>query len=36
MSDEKLRALPMGLGFAVLVPVLVGAQYASHKDIFLG
>jgi len=29
-------ALPMGLGFVVLVPVLVGAQYASHKDIFLG
>lgn len=29
-------ALPMGLGFLVLIPVLIGALHASHKDIFLG
>jgi len=29
-------ALPVGLGFLVLIPVLVGALHASHKDIFLG
>lgn len=29
-------ALPMGLGFLVLIPVLYGALYASYKDIFLG
>ena len=29
-------ALPMGLGFLVLIPVMVGALYASYKDIFLG
>lgn len=29
-------ALPMGLGFLVLMPVLYGALYASYRDIFLG
>lgn len=29
-------ALPMGLGFLVLMPVLYGALFASYKDIFLG
>jgi uncharacterized membrane protein len=29
-------ALPMGLGFVVLIPVLYGALYAAYKDIFLG
>lgn len=29
-------ALPMGLGFLVLIPVMYGALYASYKDIFLG
>jgi len=29
-----LAALPFGLGFLVLLPVLTGAQYASYIDIF--
>jgi uncharacterized membrane protein len=29
-------ALPMGLGFLVLIPVLGGALHAAHQDIFLG
>mgnify|MGYP000861093134 CR=1 FL=1 len=29
-------ALPIGLGFLVLVPVLSGALYASYRDIFAG
>lgn len=29
-------ALPMGLGFLVLVPVLAGALYASYRDVFVG
>ncbi|MDP2751393.1 MAG: BPSS1780 family membrane protein [Rhodocyclaceae bacterium] len=29
-----LAALPFGLGFLVLLPVLTGAQYASYLDIF--
>ena len=29
-------ALPVGLGFLVLVPVMVGALYASYRDIFVG
>ncbi|MDP2811740.1 MAG: BPSS1780 family membrane protein [Rhodocyclaceae bacterium] len=29
-----IAALPFGLGFLLLVPVLVGAQYASYMDIF--
>lgn len=29
-------ALPMGLGFLVLVPVMAGAMYASYRDVFVG
>ena len=29
-------ALPLGLGFLVLIPVLAGAQYASYRDVFAG
>lgn len=29
-------ALPVGLGFLVLIPVLAGALYASYRDIFVG
>ena len=29
-----VAAIPFGLGFLVLIPVLVGAQYASYMDIF--
>lgn len=29
-------ALPIGLGFLVLIPVLAGALYASYRDIFVG
>lgn len=29
-------ALPMGLGFLVLVPVMAGALYASYRDVFVG
>lgn len=29
-------ALPMGLGFLVLLPVIYGALYASYQDIYLG
>jgi uncharacterized membrane protein len=29
-------ALPMGLGFLVLLPVVYGALYASYQDIYLG
>lgn len=29
-------ALPLGLGFLVLGPVLAGALYASYRDIFVG
>jgi uncharacterized membrane protein len=28
-------ALPLGLGFLVLVPVLAGSLYASYRDIFV-
>ena len=28
-------ALPVGLGFLVLVPVLAGTLYASYQDVFL-
>lgn len=28
-------ALPMGLGFLILLPVLTGSLYASYRDIFL-
>ncbi len=29
-------ALPLGLGFLVLIPVLFGALHASYRDIFVG
>jgi uncharacterized membrane protein len=29
-----LAAIPMGLGFLVLIPVSVGALYASYRDIY--
>ena len=29
-------ALPVGLGFLVLIPVMAGATYASYRDIFVG
>ena len=29
-----LAAIPAGLGFLVLLPVLMGAQYASYRDLF--
>jgi uncharacterized membrane protein len=29
-----LAAIPFGLGFLVLIPVLIGAQYASYLDLF--
>jgi hypothetical protein len=29
-----IAAIPFGLGYLVLVPVMVCAQYCSHKDIF--
>lgn len=29
-------ALPLGLGFLVLIPVLAGALYASYRDVFVG
>jgi uncharacterized membrane protein len=28
-------ALPVGLGFLVLVPVLCGSIYASYRDVFV-
>lgn len=31
-----VAALPFGLGFVVLAPVLAGSMYASYHDIFLG
>lgn len=29
-----VAAIPFGLGFLVLMPVLIGAQYASYQDIY--
>jgi uncharacterized membrane protein len=29
-----VAAIPFGLGFLVLMPVLIGAQYASYVDLY--
>lgn len=29
-------ALPLGLGFLLLIPVTAGAMYASYRDVFVG
>ena len=37
LSSELMffAALPVGLGFLVLIPVLSGSIYASYRDIFV-
>ena len=35
MTSVQFAALPAGLGFLVLIPVLSGSVYSSYRDIFL-
>ena len=34
MVLSVLAAIPLGLGFLVLIPVMTGALYASYRDVF--